>query len=147
MLYHRVGTANFITLLVQKIGSDIKPYTSMLLKLLFPVIKVERSATCKRAFAGACAIVLKYSAGSLAQTLIEETAALHTGDRNDQITCAVLLKSYSSLASDVLSGYHATIIPVIFLSRSESYNCFLFLIVKEACGYSCKFIYIYALIL
>ncbi|XP_060667830.1 uncharacterized protein LOC107410333 isoform X2 [Ziziphus jujuba] len=115
----RVGVANFITLLVQKVVLDIKPYTSMLLKLLFPVVKEEKSATAKRAFASACAIVLKYAAPPQVEKLIEDSAALHTGDKNAQITCAVLLKSFSSTASDVVSGYHAAIIPVIFLSRFE----------------------------
>lgn len=105
--------------MVQKVGIDIKPYTSKLLKLLFPVVKEEKSAAAKRAFASSCAAVLKYATPSQAQTLIEETAALHTDDRNAQISCAILLKAYSSMASDVLSGYHAVIIPVIFISRSE----------------------------
>lgn len=117
----RVGVANFISLLVQKVGVDINSYTSMLLKLLFPVVKEEKSGAAKRAFASACAIVLKYEATSQAEKLIEDTLALHTGDRNAQIACAILLKSYSSMASDVLSGYHASVIPVIFLSRSDSY--------------------------
>ena len=99
----------------------------MLLKLLFPVVKEEKSTAAKRAFASACGIVLKYAAPPQAQKLIEDTAALHTGDRNAQITCAILLKSYSSLASDVLSGYHSLIIPVIFISRSNSYFSYSFL--------------------
>ncbi|CAL5425499.1 unnamed protein product [Camellia sinensis] len=115
----RVGVASFISLLVQKVGVDIKPFTSILLKLLFPVVKEEKSVLSKRAFANACAIVLKYAAPSQAQQLIEETAALHAGDRNAQISCAILLKSYLSTASDILSGYHTIIVPVIFISRSE----------------------------
>lgn len=115
----RVGVASFISLLVQKVGIDIKPYTSMLLRLLFPVVKEEKSAAAKRAFASACASVLKYAAPSHAQKLIEETAALHIDDKNSQMSCAILLKSYSSVASDVLSGYHAVILPVIFISRFE----------------------------
>lgn len=116
---HRVGIASFIGLLVQKVAVDIKPFTSILLKLLFPVVKEEKSGLSKRAFSNACAIVLKYAAISQAQKLIEDTAALHTGDRNAQISCAMLMKSYSSVASDVLSGYHAIIVPVIFVSRLE----------------------------
>ncbi|OMP08278.1 Armadillo-like helical [Corchorus olitorius] len=115
----RVGVATFINLLVQKVGVDIRPYTSMLSRLLFPVVKEEKSTAAKRAFAGALAIILKYAAPSQAQKLIEDTAALHTGDRNSQISCAYLLKSYSSTALDVLSGYNTVIIPVIFLSRFE----------------------------
>ncbi|XP_062082273.1 uncharacterized protein LOC133788708 [Humulus lupulus] len=115
----RAGVASFLSLLVQKVGSDFRPYTSMLLKLLFPVVKEEKSVAAKRAFASACAIVLKYAAPTQAQKLIEDTATLHTGDRNAQITCAILFKSYSSMASDVLSGYHTSVIPVIFISRFE----------------------------
>ncbi|XP_051141908.1 uncharacterized protein LOC127258894 isoform X2 [Andrographis paniculata] len=115
----RVGVANFICLLVQKVGVGIKPFTNMLLKLLLPVVKDERSASSKRAFANACAIVLKYATPSQAQKLIEDTANLHSGDRNDQIACAILLKSYASTAPDVLNGYHAIIVPVIFISRFE----------------------------
>lgn len=120
----RVGVANFTSMLVQKVGGDIKPYTAMLLKLLFPVVKEEKSNVAKRAFASACAIVLKYAATPQAQKLIEDTTALHSGDRNSQITCAILLKNYASMASDVLNGYLALIIPVIFISRSDA--CFLF---------------------
>lgn len=117
LFWYRVGVANFICLLVQKVGSDIKPYTSMLLKLLFTAVKEEKSATSKRAYANACAIILKYSTPSQAQKLVEDTVALHTGDKNSQSSCALLLKSYSSTASDVLGGYQTIIVPVIFISR------------------------------
>ncbi|KAG6414017.1 hypothetical protein SASPL_126733 [Salvia splendens] len=115
----RVGVANFISQLVQKVGLDIKPFTSTLLRLLLSVVKDERSASSRRAFASACAIVMKYAAPSQAQKLIEDTARLHSGDRNDQIACAILLKSYASTAADTLNGYQAIIVPVIFVSRFE----------------------------
>nr|XP_010313220.1 proteasome adapter and scaffold protein ECM29 isoform X1 [Solanum lycopersicum] len=115
----RVGVANFISLLAQKVGVNIKPFTTMLLRLLFQAVKEERSATSKRAFANACATVLKYATPSQAQKLIEDTAALHLGERNEQIACAVLLKSYFSSAADVLGGYNDVIVPVIFISRFE----------------------------
>ncbi|KAJ7960514.1 Proteasome-associated ECM29-like protein [Quillaja saponaria] len=115
----RVGVANFMTLLLEKVGVDIKPYANMLVRLLFPVVIEEKSAAAKRAFASACAKVLKYAATSQAQKLIEDSAALHGGDRNSQISCAVLFKSYSSMASDVVGGYLVIIIPVIFISRFE----------------------------
>ncbi|CAI9106154.1 OLC1v1005230C2 [Oldenlandia corymbosa var. corymbosa] len=115
----RVGVATFISKLVQKVGVDIKPFTSMLLKLLFPVVKEEKSTASKRAFANACATVLKFAVPSQAQKLIEDTAALHAGDRNDQISGAILLKSFSSLANDVLAGYRIIVVPVVFVSRFE----------------------------
>lgn len=93
----------------------------MLLRVLFPVVREEKSAVAKRAFAGACAMVLKYAGPSQAQKIIDDTTALHTGEKNEQISCAILLKNYSSIALDVLSGYHATILPVIFISRSVRY--------------------------
>lgn len=113
----RVGVASFITLLVQEVSVEIKPYTSKLLRLLFPVVKDEKSAASKRAFADACAVLLKHSVASQAEKLIDDTAALHIGDRNAQVACAILLKSYSSMASDILNGYLAAILPVIFISR------------------------------
>lgn len=115
----RVGVANFISLLVQKVGVYIKPFTPLLLKLLLSVVRDEKGIASKRAFANACALVLKYAAPSQAQILIEDSANLHSGDRNDQISCALLLKSFASMAVDVLSGYHAIIVPVIFVSRFE----------------------------
>ncbi|XP_075078275.1 uncharacterized protein LOC107799855 isoform X1 [Nicotiana tabacum] len=115
----RVGVANFISLLAQKVGVNIKPFTTMLLRLLFQAVKEERSGTSKRAFANACATVLKYATPSQAQKLIEDTAALHLGDKNEQISCAVLLKCYFSTAADVLGGYNDVIVPVIFMSRFE----------------------------
>ncbi|KAF9665771.1 hypothetical protein SADUNF_Sadunf16G0158400 [Salix dunnii] len=115
----RFGVASFISLLIPKVGADVKPFTSILLRVLFPVVKEEKSAAAKRAFAGACAMVLKHAGHSQAQKLIEDTAALHTGEKNAQISCAILLKSYYSVASDVLSGYQAVIFPVIFISRFE----------------------------
>ncbi|XP_010271892.1 PREDICTED: proteasome-associated protein ECM29 homolog isoform X2 [Nelumbo nucifera] len=115
----RVGVASFINLLVEKVGADIKPFTNMLLKLLFPAVKDEKSGAAKRAFASACGITLKYSTPSQAQKLIEETAELHRGDRSLQISCAVLLKNYLHLAADVVAGYHATVFPVIFVARFE----------------------------
>ncbi|KAG9454895.1 hypothetical protein H6P81_007799 [Aristolochia fimbriata] len=115
----RVGIASFISLLVQKVGVDIKPYTGMLLRLLFPAVLDEKSGASKRAFAGACALVLKYLGPVQAQKLIEETTSLHIGDKNSQISCAILLKNYANLAADIVSGYHAVIYPVIFIERFE----------------------------
>ncbi|XP_073008804.1 uncharacterized protein [Typha latifolia] len=115
----RVGVASFIMLLIQKVTADIKPFTSMLSKLLFHAVREEKSAAAKRTFASACAVTLKFASPSLSQKLIEDTAALHLGERNAQISGAVLLKAYMNLAADVLSGYHAIVIPVIFLSRFE----------------------------
>eukprot|EP00257_Ricinus_communis_P019881 XP_015578984.1 proteasome adapter and scaffold protein ECM29 [Ricinus communis] len=115
----RVGVASFISLLVQKVGADIKPFASTLLRLLFPVVREEKSAAAKRAFASACSVILKYAGPSQAQKLIEDTTALHTGEGNAQISCGILLKSYSSVASDVVSGYHATTLPVVFISRFD----------------------------
>ncbi|XP_077218029.1 ARM repeat superfamily protein isoform X2 [Tasmannia lanceolata] len=115
----RVGVASFISLLVQKVGADIKPFASVLLRLLFPTVQEEKSSSAKRAFAAACAIILRYAGSSQAQKLIEDTAALHTGDKNAQISCAILLKNYAHLAPDVVSGYHAIIFPVTYVSRFD----------------------------
>ncbi|GAB2246168.1 hypothetical protein Droror1_Dr00001661 [Drosera rotundifolia] len=115
----RVGVATFITLLVQRINREIGPFANMLLKLLFPAVLNEKSGAAKRAFASSCAMVLKYSTTSQAQKLVEETAALHVGNRNAQVSCAILLKSYVSLAGDVVSGYQAILLPVAFIERFE----------------------------
>ncbi|KAL9260866.1 Proteasome adapter and scaffold protein ECM29-like protein [Drosera capensis] len=115
----RIGVATFITLLVQRINREIGPFANMLLKLLFPAVLNEKSGAAKRAFASSCAMVLNYSTTSQAQKLVEETAALHVGDRNAQVSCAILLKSYASLAGDVVSGYQAIVLPVAFIERFE----------------------------
>ncbi|CAH9134546.1 unnamed protein product [Cuscuta epithymum] len=115
----RVGVANFLSSLVEKVGTDIKPFIAMLLKLLLQVVNDEKSAIAKRAYANACAKVLKYSSPTLAQKLIEDTASMQNGERNAQISCAILLKSYSSNAPDILSRYSAITVPVIFISRFE----------------------------
>ncbi|XP_031477380.1 uncharacterized protein LOC116248548 isoform X2 [Nymphaea colorata] len=113
----RVGVASFTSLLIQKIGDGIKPFTNLLSKILFPATLAEKSGIAKRAFAGACASTLKYAVPSVAQQLIEDTTALHIGDKNSQLSCAILLKNYSHLASDVASGYHSVILPVVFVER------------------------------
>ncbi|KAL6906048.1 hypothetical protein ACP4OV_003649 [Aristida adscensionis] len=115
----RVGVASFVTLLVQKVMIDIKPFTAMLLKLLYSAVLDERSPAAKRAFASSCATVLKYASPSQAQKLIEETTCLHLGGKNEQLSGAILIKAYLSNAADVLSGYNAAIIPVVFVSRFE----------------------------
>lgn len=130
-LTRRVGVASFIGLLVQKIGIDIKPFANTLLKLLFGAVKEEKSAAVKRAFSGACALVLKHASTSQAQKLIEDTTALHAGDKNSQISCAILLKSFLSTAPDVVSGYYAEILPVIFISRYFAFLVLLLFIFYE----------------
>lgn len=115
----RVGVASFITLLVQKVMVDIKPYTTMLMKLLYSAVLEERSSAAKKAFASSCATVLKYASPSQAQKLIEDTTSLHLGEKNAQLSGAILIKAYLSNAADVLSGYNAVIIPVIFSSRFD----------------------------
>ncbi|KAF8017206.1 hypothetical protein BT93_H2409 [Corymbia citriodora subsp. variegata] len=115
----RVGVASFIRLLVQKVGIDIKPFANTLLKLLFGAVKRENSPAQKRAFSDACAVVLKYASASQAQELIEDSTALHAVDKNSQISCAILLKSFLTIAPEVVGGYHKVILPAIFISRFE----------------------------
>ena len=98
----RVGVASFITLLVQKVMIDIKPFTALLLKLLYSAVLEERSSAVKRAFASSCATVLKYASPSQAQKLIEDTTSLHFGGKNDQLSGAILIKAYLSNASDII---------------------------------------------
>ena len=85
----RVGVASFITSLVQKVMVDIKPFTTILLKLLYSAVLEERSSAVKRAFASSCATVLKYARPSQAQKLIEDTTSLHFGWKNDQLSGAI----------------------------------------------------------
>uniref|UniRef100_A0A0D9XNV0 Uncharacterized protein n=1 Tax=Leersia perrieri TaxID=77586 RepID=A0A0D9XNV0_9ORYZ len=115
----RVGVASFITLLVQKVMVDIKPYVATLLRVLYSAVLEEKSSAAKRAFASSCAAVLKYASPSQAQKLIEDTASLHLGEKNAQLSAAVLVKAYLSNAADVLGGYNAVVIPVIFASRFD----------------------------
>lgn len=113
----RVGVASFISLLIQRVGADIKPFISLLVRVLFAAVKEEKSASSKRAFANACGSVLKHATSSQAEKLIEETAALHTGDKNAQLSCAVLIKSFASVAPDVISGYYGELLPIVYMSR------------------------------
>ncbi|CAN6344332.1 unnamed protein product [Urochloa humidicola] len=115
----RVGVASFITLLVQKVMAEIKPFTTLLLKLLYSAVLEERSLAAKRAFASSCATVLKYASPSQAQKLIEDTTSLHSGGKNDQLSSAILIKAFLSNAADILGGYNAVVIPVIFVSRFD----------------------------
>lgn len=115
----RVGVASFITLLVQKVMVDIKPFAAVLMKLLHSAVLEERSSAAKKAFASSCATVLKYASPPQAQKLIEDTTSLHSGGKNDQLSGAILIKAYLSNASDILSGYNAVVIPVIFVSRFD----------------------------
>ncbi|KAG0528609.1 hypothetical protein BDA96_05G026300 [Sorghum bicolor] len=115
----RVGVASFITLLVQKVMVDIKPFTTILLKLLYSAVLDERSSAAKKAFASSCATVLKYASPPQAQKLIEDTTSLHSGGKNDQLSGAILIKAYLSNAADILGGYNAVVIPVIFVSRFD----------------------------
>ena len=112
----RVGVASFITLLVQKVMIDIKPFSTLLLKLLYSAVLEERSLAAKRAFASCCATVLKYASPSQAQKLIEDTTSLHSGGKNDQLSGGILIKAYLSNAADILGGYNAVVVPVIFVS-------------------------------
>ncbi|EEC68821.1 hypothetical protein OsI_37388 [Oryza sativa Indica Group] len=115
----RVGVASFITLLVQKVMVEIKPYAATLLRLLYSAVLEEKSSAAKRAFASSCAAVLKYASPSQAQKLIEDTTSLHLGEKNAQLSAAILIKSYLSNAADILSGYNAVVLPVIFASRFD----------------------------
>lgn len=90
-----------------------------LLKLLYSAVLEERSSAAKKAFASSCATVLKYASPSQAQKLIEDTTSLHSGGKNDQLSGAILIKSYLSNAADILGGYNAVVIPVIFVSRFD----------------------------
>uniref|UniRef100_A0A0E0MJD0 Uncharacterized protein n=1 Tax=Oryza punctata TaxID=4537 RepID=A0A0E0MJD0_ORYPU len=115
----RVGVASFITLLVQKVMVEIRPYAATLLRLLYSAVLEEKSSAAKRAFASSCASVLKYASPSQAQKLIEDTTSLHLGEKNAQLSAAILIKSYLSNAADILSGYNAVVLPVIFASRFD----------------------------
>ncbi|KAH9316636.1 hypothetical protein KI387_025263, partial [Taxus chinensis] len=117
----RVGVARFISLLVQKVGFDIKPFISTLSKVLFPAVQVEKSSAGRRAFASACGDLLKYATSAQAQKMIEDTVALYTSgsDRGTQVASALLLKNFSHRAADTVKGYHTIVLPVAFVARFD----------------------------
>lgn len=85
-----MGVASFITLLVEQVASDIKAFTGSLLKLTYHAVLEEKSSSVKRAFAVACAVILNHANPSQAQKVIEDTATLHFGERNAQLSCAIM---------------------------------------------------------
>ncbi|KAJ3681025.1 hypothetical protein LUZ60_015514 [Juncus effusus] len=115
----RVGVASFITLLVQKETNNIKPFTNALTKTLFHAVLDEKSGSVKKAFASSFSTVLKYASQAQVQKLLEDAAGLHSGDKNAQVSGAVLLRACFNNASEVLSGYNSVVIPVAFLSRFD----------------------------
>lgn len=104
-------------MLIQRVGVGIKPFASMLVRVLFAAVKEEKGVSTKRAFSNACGLLLKYGSTSQAEKLIEETMALHAGDKNAQMSCAVLIKSFASVAPDVISSYYGEVLPIVFISR------------------------------
>jgi proteasome component ECM29 len=100
-------------MLVQKGTADIKSSTNTILKTLFH----EKSSSVKRTFTSSCAIILKYASLAQAQKLIEDTTALHLGEKNAQVSGAVLLRAYFNNVAEVLSCYSVVVVPVTFVSR------------------------------
>lgn len=117
----RVGVARFISFLVQNVGSDIKPYINSLVKVLFPAVEREKSSASKKAFAAACGGLLKYAGSAQAQKMIEDSIALYTsvGDKETQVASAILLKTFSQQAADIVKGYHTIVLPVVFMARFD----------------------------
>ncbi|GLJ38855.1 hypothetical protein SUGI_0791890 [Cryptomeria japonica] len=117
----RVGVARFISLLIQKVGMDIKPFVSTLSKVLFPAVQGEKSSAGRRAFASACGDLLKYASSAQAQKMIEDTVALYTSDsdRSTQVASALLLKNFSHRAAETVKGYHTIVLPVAFVARFD----------------------------
>jgi len=117
----RVGVARFISFLVQNVGSDIKPFINSLVKILFLAVEREKSSAAKKAFAAACGGLLKYAGSAQAQKMIEDTIALYTsgGDKGTQVASAILLKTFSHQAADIVKGYHTIVLPVVFMARFD----------------------------
>lgn len=116
----RVGLAKFISLLTQKVGSDMKKYAGALLKVLKTVSQEEKSPSSRRAFVSACATIAKHAGPVQIQSLFEDAVALYsTGAINAQITSALLLRELSLQASDAFVGYHTMVLPIAFIARFE----------------------------
>eukprot|EP01018_Ginkgo_biloba_P028632 Gb_39358 [translate_table: standard] len=100
-------------------ASDMKPFITTLVKVLFPAVQGEKSAAGRRAFAAACAGLLRHAGSAQTQKMIEDTVALYTsgGDRGAQVASALLLKNFSHQAADTVKGYHTIILPVAFVAR------------------------------
>jgi hypothetical protein len=110
------------------VTANIKPFTNTILKTLFHAVLDEKNSSVKRAFTSSCAIILKRASQAQAQKLIEDTTALHLGEKNAQVSGAVLLRAYLNNAVEVLNGYSAVVIHVTFVSRYVQglvYNIFI----------------------
>jgi len=70
---------------------------------------------------------LKYASQAQAQKLIEDTTALHLGEKNAQVSGVVLLRAYFNNLAEVFSGYSVVVIPMTFFSLLVDlvYNIFI----------------------
>lgn len=112
--------AKFISLLAQRVGSDIKPHSGSLLKVLFSAVKSDKSPAVRRAFAVACGGVAKYAGEPQVRWLLVEAAALYTAegaDKDSQLASALVLEQVSLQANEILKGHYTLVLPLAFIAR------------------------------
>ncbi|XP_024544607.1 proteasome adapter and scaffold protein ECM29 [Selaginella moellendorffii] len=116
----RAGVARFIALLSQQVGSDLRQYAGPIMKVLIPTVISEKSTAAKKAFAAACAAVMKVSGDRLLEQLIADIVGFYkSGDKDSRIASGLLLKELSRQASDGLKQQATLVLPVAFIGRFD----------------------------
>ena len=122
----RVGTARFVLQLAQSHGAQFKSVAPRMLNTLRAAILTERSATARRAYASAAAIVSRLCSADQLAELVRGLASRYAGETSPQatdedarMTVALFVRELLRGAPDAMAAVRLEWLPLAYLGRHE----------------------------
>ena len=122
----RVGTARFVMQLAQSHGAQFKSVAPRMLNTLRAAILTERSATARRAYASAAAIVARLCSADQLAELVRGLASRYAGETSPQatdedarMTVALFVRELLRGAPDAMGAVRVEWLPLAYLGRHE----------------------------
>ena len=122
----RVGTARFVLQLAQSHGAQFKGVAPRMLTTLRAAILTERSATARRAYASAAAIVSRLCSAEQLAELVRGLASRYAGegsphatDEDARMTVALFVRELLRGAPDAMAAVRVEWLPLAYLGRHE----------------------------
>jgi len=121
----RVGTARYVMMLAQSHAEQLRPVAARMLTTLQRALLAERSATARRAYASAAAVVARLVPADTLAELLQQLCVRYVdeagsaSDEETRLAIAGLVREMLRGAPDAMGGVRADWLPLAYCCRHE----------------------------
>ncbi|EFN52702.1 hypothetical protein CHLNCDRAFT_138705 [Chlorella variabilis] len=118
----RAGAGRFITQVTRRLGGDMQPLASQLIKALTEACRSDRSPAVRKAYAAAAALLCRHAPTARVNRFVTDalaSLAAEGADRDDRYVAGLLLRELGHESSDVLEAHAGEVAPPAYMAQFD----------------------------